>query len=58
MKYVHFDDYSATGIRQSVEKVYPQLKNEVWGFFKCESVPGSLKLVAANEPRSINEIKR
>ncbi|PKY46877.1 hypothetical protein RhiirA4_420961 [Rhizophagus irregularis] len=65
MKSVRFNNYSASGIRKSVENVYPELKNKVWGFFRCESlkresddVPGSHKLVAANEPRNITEVNR
>lgn len=64
MKSVRFNNYSAAGIRKSVENIYPQLKDEVWGFFKCEykrksdDIPGTHKLVAANEPRNISEINR
>ncbi|PKB93855.1 hypothetical protein RhiirA5_440150 [Rhizophagus irregularis] len=65
MKFVHFNDYSAIGIRRSVEDVYPELKIEDWDFFKCESVKrksadarGSHKLVAANDPQNVDEIKR
>ncbi|GBB94260.1 hypothetical protein RclHR1_02320015 [Rhizophagus clarus] len=51
---VQFKDYSPSGIRRSVERVYSQLENKVWGFFKCES----LKLVSTNEPQSMSDINR
>ncbi|CAB5217358.1 unnamed protein product [Rhizophagus irregularis] len=62
---VRFEDYSAIGIRRSIEKVYPQqLKNEDWGFFKCKTIKrksadvrGSHKLVATNEPQNVDEVK-
>ncbi|CAB4488852.1 unnamed protein product [Rhizophagus irregularis] len=61
---VRFEDYSAIGIRRSIEKVYPQqLKNEDWGFFKCKTIKrksadvrGSHKLVATNEPQNVDEV--
>ncbi|CAB4401687.1 unnamed protein product [Rhizophagus irregularis] len=61
---VRFEDYSAIGIRRSIEEVYPQqLKNEDWGFFKCKTIKrksadvrGSHKLVATNEPQNVDEV--
>ena len=54
VKVQFFENDSSDTIKKSVEEKFPKLKNNNWGFFRCEST----KLVPTDIQWNFNELTR